>query len=82
MSWIWIWHLAGEQMSPPFRQRFLGGLYRHGLHFEYNLSVYFSPNTHLLGEAVALHAIGRLFRTFRGQNRGARSAGRRLVRRC
>ena len=61
LSWIWIWHLLGEKMPATFRRRFLSELYRHGLHLEYNQSIYFSPNTHLLGEAVALHAIGRLF---------------------
>jgi len=61
LSWIWVFHLIGDRMTTNFRQRFLAELYRHGLHLEYNLSIYFSPNTHLLGEAVALHAIGRLF---------------------
>jgi hypothetical protein len=61
LSWIWTYHLVGARMSEEFRRRFLAELYRHGLHLEYNLSIYFSPNTHLLGEAVALHAIGCLF---------------------
>jgi len=64
LSWIWIWHLLGASMSHDLRRRFLAELYRHGLHLEYNLSIYFSPNTHLLGEAVVLHAIGRLFPEF------------------
>jgi len=64
LSWTWIWHFLGASMSPEFRRRFLAELYRHGLHLQYNLSIYFSPNTHLLGEAVALHAIGRLFPEF------------------
>jgi hypothetical protein len=64
LSWIWIWHLIGDRMATPFRQHFLAELYRYGLHLEYNLSIYFSPNTHLLGEAVALHALGRLFPKF------------------
>lgn len=64
LSWIWIWHLLGEKMAASFRQRFLAELNRHGLHLEFNLSIYFSPNTHLLGEAVALHALGRLFPGF------------------
>ncbi len=71
LSWIWIWHLLGAKMPAAFRQRFLAELYRHGLHLEYNLSIYFSPNTHLLGEAVALHAIGRLFPDFPRADRGA-----------
>ncbi|MGH9718731.1 MAG: heparinase II/III family protein, partial [Bryobacteraceae bacterium] len=64
LSWIWVHHLAGDEFASQFRAQFLTALYRHGLHLEYNLSVYFSPNTHLLGEAVALHAIGKLFPNF------------------
>jgi len=64
LSWIWIFHLVGQEMDAPFRKEFLTQLYRHGMHLEYNLSLYFSPNTHLLGEAVALHAIGWLFPQF------------------
>ncbi len=71
-SWIWIFHLIGARMSAEFRQRFLAELYRHGLHLEYNLSIYFSPNTHLLGEAVALHALGRLFPQFPRSHRWRR----------
>lgn len=61
ISWIWIWHLAGKSLPEPCADRLLNELYRHGVFLENNLSVYFSPNTHLLGEAVALHAIGALF---------------------
>ena len=64
LAWIWVYHLAGELMSVSFRKRFLTELYRHGRHLAANLSIYFSPNTHLLGEAVALHALGRLFPAF------------------
>jgi len=78
LSWIWIWHLLGNSMAAGFRQRFLAELYRHGLHLQYNLSVYFSPNTHLLGEAVALHAIGRLFPTF-PRSEHWRKLGREIV---
>ena len=61
LSWIWVYHIAGDQMSADLRRRFLESLYAHGRYLAGNLSVYFSPNTHLLGEAVALHAIGTLF---------------------
>jgi hypothetical protein len=64
LSWIWVFHLAGETMSAGLRRRFLDSLYAHGRHISGNLSVYFSPNTHLMGEAVALHAIGTLFPEF------------------
>ena len=61
MSWAWFWGMADEQLNPTLRARSLIELYRHGRYLETNLSVYFSPNTHLLGEAVALHALGAWF---------------------
>jgi heparinase II/III-like protein len=61
LSWTWVWHLAGRALSPATRRRLLEQLYRHGWYLETNLSQYFSPNTHLLGEAVALYTIGALF---------------------
>jgi hypothetical protein len=61
LSWIWVWHLVGLELPPDFRGRWLKELYRHGVHLETNLSFYFSPNTHLLGEALALHALGLFF---------------------
>ena len=64
LSWIWVFHLAGGAFSDKFRRRLLDSLYVHARHIAGNLSVYFSPNTHLLGEAVALHAIGALFPDF------------------
>lgn len=64
LSWIWVYHLSGAEMNEEFRRRLLVALYRHGRHIETNLSIYFSPNTHLLIEAVALNALGRLFPGF------------------
>ncbi len=69
LSWIWIYHLLAEDLPSAFRLELATGLYRHALHLEYNLSIFFSPNTHLLGEAVALHAIGALFPDFPGSSR-------------
>ncbi len=71
LSWMWVYHLTGGEAPAGF----LTELYRHGLHLERNLSVYFSPNTHLLGEAVALHALGLMF-----SNRRWAAAGGRIVR--
>ena len=79
LSWIWIYHLTGEHMIAAQRRRFLEQLYRHGRHLEVNLSFYFSPNTHLLGEAVALHALGILFPSFPDSARWA-ELGARIVR--
>lgn len=61
LSWIWIYHLVGEGLGAATRAQLRDGLYQHGCHLEFNLSVYYSPNTHLLGEALALFAIGLAF---------------------
>ena len=47
-------------MPSTFRQSWLRSLAISGRHIETYLSTYFSPNTHLLGEAVALFFIGTL----------------------
>ncbi|HSB13003.1 MAG TPA: alginate lyase family protein [Bryobacteraceae bacterium] len=74
VSWLWIYHIAGADLESSFRARFLSALCRHGAYLEANLSVYFSPNTHLLGEAVALHALGLLFPSFPRAGDWARQA--------
>ncbi len=79
LSWMWVYHLAGDSMDADFSRRFLAGLYLHGRYIERNLSIYFSPNTHLLGEAVALHALGTLFPALPGSRRWA-GTGLRVVR--
>jgi hypothetical protein len=80
---MWLWHFSAEAMPAPLRERFLTALYRHGRHLFENLSVYFSPNTHLLGEAVALHALGTLFPSFpeasRWRERGAQVVEQQLT---
>jgi len=63
-SWLWVYHFIGQHMERSFQATFLNSLYQHGWHLETNLSFYFSPNTHLLGEAIVLHALGRLFPSF------------------
>ena len=62
LSWLWLRHLlAGAQVMPPrFQTDLLHGLEISGRHIERYLSTYFSPNTHLLGEGVALFFIGTL----------------------
>lgn len=60
-SWTWLDLFIGKEFPSEFRQRFLHSLALHGCHLERNLSVYFSPNTHLLGEAMVLHALACLY---------------------
>jgi hypothetical protein len=61
LSWIWIDHLAGSDLPASTAANLRRGLYQHACYLERNLSIYFSPNTHLLGEALALYALGRYF---------------------
>jgi len=62
LSWLWVYFLlAGSPGMPAgFRSAWLRGLAVAGQHIDCYLSTYFSPNTHLLGEAVALFFIGTL----------------------
>ena len=62
MSWLWVRNLiAGcPDLTANFHTDLLLALQSHGRYIERYLSTYFSPNTHLLGEAVALFFIGTL----------------------
>lgn len=55
LSWLWVRHVMGD-----FHDGLLTALHLHGWYIERFLSTYFSPNTHLLGEGVALFSIGLL----------------------
>jgi hypothetical protein len=62
LSWLWTYHLlqGSPGWLPEFRKDWLRSLALHGRHIERYLSTYFSPNTHLLGEGVALFFLGVL----------------------
>ena len=62
LSWIWVYFLLADSPALPmaFRRSWQRSLAISGRHIETYLSTYFSPNTHLLGEAVALFFIGVL----------------------
>jgi hypothetical protein len=63
LSWIWALHLFAPAASPaddrPWIVDLLAALDRQLEHIDQNLSRYFSPNTHLSGEALALYVAGR-----------------------
>ena len=63
LSWIWVHNiLAGSAvLSSAFDRDLVLGLARNARYIERYLSTYFSPNTHLLGEALALFFIGTLY---------------------
>ena len=75
LSWLWIDHLVGDRLKPNARIVLQKALWLHARHLEANLSVYFSPNTHLLGEALALYAIGRMYPQMPGARRFTRTGG-------
>lgn len=60
LSWLWIWHLLrGSSVVPTtFSHDLCRALMLSARHVERFLSIYFSPNTHLLGEGMGLFAIG------------------------
>ena len=62
LSWLWArCLLAGSSAVPAdFEADLLQALAVNGSHIENYLSTYFSPNTHLIGEAVGLFFIGTL----------------------
>jgi hypothetical protein len=62
LSWLWVQRLLeGCPVTPNrFAQDLLRALGISGRHIERYLSTYFSPNTHLLGEGVALFFIGTM----------------------
>jgi hypothetical protein len=60
ISWLWALHLTAPSraLSPQLALRALKSLVAHGRHVETYLSHYFSPNTHLTGEALGLLYLG------------------------
>ena len=62
LSWIWMYQLLEGTPAMPqeFRNEWLRAQALNGRYIERYLSTYFSPNTHLLGEAVALLFLGTM----------------------
>lgn len=67
ISWLWaLQFFAGSpSLAPEVVTRIVKFLYLNASHLETYLSTYFSPNTHLTGEAVGLFYIGLLLPEFR-----------------
>jgi Heparinase II/III-like protein/Heparinase II/III N-terminus len=74
LSWIWVDQLlANSPDCADFRAEMMPALAFHGKYIERYLSTYFSPNTHLLGEAVALFFLGTLYPQMPGAARWKKS---------
>ena len=67
INWLWALHFFKDSpsLTPEVFLRLLKSLYLHARHLETYLSTYFSPNTHLTGEALGLFYLGQLLPEFR-----------------
>jgi hypothetical protein len=81
LSWTWAVQFFSdrcERDAEPWLVDLLLALDRQLSHIQLNLSHYFSPNTHLLGEALALYVAGRAFSILRASGTYA-DTGRRIL---
>jgi len=67
IAWIWALHFFKESiaLTPETFSKLCKFLYLNARHLETYLSTYFSPNTHLTGEALGLFYIGALMPEFK-----------------
>jgi Heparinase II/III-like protein/Heparinase II/III N-terminus len=77
IAWCWLlWMLREAPWRGDLRCRLALSLEAHALHIERYLSTYYSPNTHLTGEALGLFYVGTLLphspHAQRWRRRGAR----------
>ncbi|MDN5864204.1 MAG: heparinase II/III family protein [Gammaproteobacteria bacterium] len=86
IAWCWILSLLRDSraLTPERYERVCGWIEAHAGHVEKYLSRYFSPNTHLTGEALGLVYAGTLFpeltRSAHWRSKGARVLLRQLPR--
>ena len=80
ISWVWAFEFFKEskQLTPSLFARLLKFLFVHARHVETYLSTYFSPNTHLTGEALGLFYLGTLLPEFHAAKRW-QTTGRRIL---
>ena len=87
LSWIWTLHFlvttathdeADDEERAPWIVDLLVGVNRQLEHVARNLSRYFSPNTHLSGEALSLYVAGQVLPELGNSGRWAR-LGRQIL---
>ena len=80
ISWIWALYLVrnSSRLEGGVFLQALRYLYLHARHIERYLSTYFSPNTHLTGEALGLLYVGTAFPEFK-RARHWRALGGRIL---
>jgi hypothetical protein len=79
----WTWTLAilrrAQPLAEPALERVLASIYAHANHVQRYLSSYYSPNTHLTGEALGLFYAGSLYPQFADAERWRDLGGRTLI---
>jgi hypothetical protein len=80
ISWLWALYFFREsaRLTPELLLLALKLLYVHARHIETYLSTYFSPNTHLTGEALGLFYLGTLLPELKAARRW-RETGERIL---
>ena len=80
ISWCWTLALLRESpaVSGEWTMKALAAIWMHATHVRRYLSYYFSPNTHLTGEALGLFYAGTLFPEFHDAGRW-RDLGARIL---
>ncbi|HEX5965611.1 MAG TPA: alginate lyase family protein [Pyrinomonadaceae bacterium] len=69
ISWLWALYFFKDVIQVETRNRALKFLYLNARHLESYLSTYFSPNTHLTGEALGLFYLGTVLPQFKEAKR-------------
>src|SRR6185369_4618258 len=71
ISWLWSFYFFNESaaFSEAVFNKALSFLYLNARHLETYLSTYFSPNTHLTGEALGLFYLGTVVPEFKNASR-------------
>jgi hypothetical protein len=77
-SWALVLFQHSPALSPELYVQMLSHVEAHASHVRRYLSTYFSPNTHLLGEALGLFYAGTLFRELRASEEW-RAIGQRIL---
>ncbi len=80
ISWVWAFYFFRDSpaLTPEVFTRALKFLYLQARHIETYLSTYFSPNTHLTGEALGLFYLGTMLPEFKEARRW-KETGRRIL---
>ena len=81
IAWLWAFHFfkSSTSLSTETVNRAWKFLYLSARHLESYLSIYFSPNTHLTGEALGLFYIGTMMPEFKEAKRWQELGSRILV---